>query len=84
MPPGNGLRHQGGGGALLELHQKIDRSYKPGRGRCLRPCKVFRLNPTKMFDVKHFGTIQTAGNESRLVGLRNQRSAFPAAHAGVT
>jgi hypothetical protein len=26
-------------------------------GRCLRPCKDFGPNRTKMFHVKHFGTI---------------------------
>jgi hypothetical protein len=30
------------------------------RARCLRPCKVFGPNRTKMFHVKHFGTIQNA------------------------
>ncbi len=40
---------------------------KPSRGK-----RMFLLpvNRTKMFHVKHFGTIQTAGNEFRLVGFR--------------
>jgi hypothetical protein len=37
------------------------------------PCKVFGPNRTKMFHVKHFGTIQTAGYERRLVGLPGSR-----------
>jgi hypothetical protein len=41
----------------LQLHQKIDRSYKIEAGRRLMPCKVFGPNRTKMFHVKHFGTI---------------------------
>jgi hypothetical protein len=28
MPSGNGQSHRGAAAALLELHQKIDRSYK--------------------------------------------------------
>jgi hypothetical protein len=50
---------------------------EPGIGRRsrfkavdIRPCKVYRPNRTKMFHVKLFGTIQTAGNAPRLVGLR--------------
>jgi hypothetical protein len=42
---------------------------RPRRRRCRRPCKIFGLNRTKMFHVKHFGTIQTAENEPRLVGF---------------
>jgi len=48
-------------------------------GRCLRPCKVFGPNRTKMFHVKHFGTIGAARNEPRLVGLR-EPAVSPASH----
>ncbi len=34
------------------------------------PCKVFGQNRTKLFHVKHFGTIQIASNAVLLVGLR--------------
>jgi hypothetical protein len=42
---------------LLKLHQKIDRSYEIRRRLCLWPCKVLGCDRTKMFHVKHFGTI---------------------------
>jgi hypothetical protein len=54
----------------MELLRGIDQSYKIGESRCRRLCKVFDPNRTKMFHVKHFGTIDAAGNEPRLVGFR--------------
>ncbi len=47
------------------------------------PCKVFDPNRTKMFHVKHFGTIQIAGNAPRLVCLRGHfrsRTSLSLAH----
>jgi hypothetical protein len=44
--------------AFLELHQKIDRSYKTeGGAAVLRPCKVFGPSCTRMLPVKYFRMI---------------------------
>jgi hypothetical protein len=55
---------------LLELPQEIDRSYEIYEYRCLRLPKVFGLDRTKVSHVKHFDTIDAAGEEPRLVGFR--------------
>jgi hypothetical protein len=55
-------------------YRKIDQSYQ-GRDRAIVLGFVRFSGPdlTKMFHVKHFGTIGTAKNERRLVGLCERR-----------
>jgi hypothetical protein len=60
MTCGGCLGHRGDASAIIELPSDIrwHRSYKIEReGRCLGACKVFGPNRTKMFHVKHFGTV---------------------------
>ena len=48
--------------------KSIDLTEEPSARR-LRPCKVLLPDLTKMFHVKHFGTISIAINAHHLVGL---------------
>jgi hypothetical protein len=70
-PSGGGRPHRDGAAVLLEMLRGLTERTRLKAGRCLGPCKVSGRDRTKMFHVKHFGTIGVAGNEPRLVGLRS-------------
>ena len=56
--------------ARFQLHQYLHRSDKIRWRRCLRPCKIFGLDRTKMFHVKHSWNNSNRAILLRLVGSR--------------
>jgi hypothetical protein len=64
------FRHRGRRRAAANCTKKSIDLTDHGRGRRRSPCKVLGLDRTKMFHVKHFGKIGSAGKQRGLVGLR--------------